>query len=133
MNVDSYAKIPQYHLASVDRYIGDVPFSEDVSRVCYDAGTVAYDCIQFAVYMDACEIYLLGVDFSYGKIGQVGNHFYKDECKRQNPSSLDLCLRTYQAAKKYADAHGIKIYNATCGGKLEVFPRVDFDSLFPHE
>lgn len=36
----------------------------------------------------------------------------------------------YKAARKYADAHGIKIYNATRGGKLEVFERVDFDSLF---
>ena len=39
-------------------------------------------------------------------------------------------LLAYQSAKKYADAHGIKIYNATRGGNLEVFERVDFDSLF---
>ena len=43
---------------------------------------------------------------------------------------MDLQLAGYQKAKQYADAHGIKIYNATRGGKLEVFPRVDFDSLF---
>ena len=36
----------------------------------------------------------------------------------------------YQAAEKYAEEHGIKIYNATRGGRLEVFERVDFDSLF---
>ena len=39
-------------------------------------------------------------------------------------------LLAYQAAREYADRHGIKIYNATRGGKLEVFERVDFDSLF---
>ena len=27
-------------------------------------------------------------------------------------------------------SNGIKIYNATRGGALEVFERVDFDSLF---
>ena len=32
--------------------------------------------------------------------------------------------------KKYADKHGIKIYNATRGGKLEVFPRKNLDDCF---
>ena len=42
-------------------------------------------------------------------------------------------LKAYQKAKQYAETHGIKIYNATRGGKLEVFERVDFDSLFEKE
>ncbi len=42
-------------------------------------------------------------------------------------------LAAYTEAKRYADTHGIKIYNATRGGKLEVFERVDFDSLFDKE
>ncbi len=33
------------------------------------------------------------------------------------------------AAKNYADSHGIKILNATRGGKLEVFERVNFDEI----
>lgn len=32
--------------------------------------------------------------------------------------------------KKYCDEHGIEVYNATRGGKLEVFPRIDFDMIF---
>ena len=44
--------------------------------------------------------------------------------------NTDQSTLTFLAAKRYADAHGIKIYNATRGGKLEVFPRVEFDSLF---
>ena len=36
----------------------------------------------------------------------------------------------YQAAEAYAKEHQIKIYNATRGGKLEIFERVEFDSLF---
>ena len=42
---------------------------------------------------------------------------------------VDEVTRAYIAAKKYADAHGIKIYNASRGGKLEVFERVNFDKL----
>ena len=43
----------------------------------------------------------------------------------------DLMLQGYQAARRYADQHAaFKIYNATRGGCLEVFDRVDFDTLF---
>ena len=30
----------------------------------------------------------------------------------------------------YAEERGVKIYNATRGGALEVFTRVDFEKLF---
>ncbi len=126
-------EVLQFHAVSVNRFDKNIPFSEDVSVCCFDAGTITYICLQFAAYMGFSEIYLLGVDFSFGASGQPGNHFYKLEAKKNNSFYPDFCLNAYQAAKKYADAHGIKIYNATRGGKLEVFPRVDFDSLFPHE
>ena len=39
-------------------------------------------------------------------------------------------ITAYEVAKDYAKENDIKIYNATRGGKLEVFERVDFDLLF---
>ena len=33
------------------------------------------------------------------------------------------------AARKYCDEHNVAIYNATRGGKLEVFERVNFDDI----
>ena len=33
-------------------------------------------------------------------------------------------------AKEWCDEHGIQVLNASMGGELEVYPRVDFDSLF---
>lgn len=32
-------------------------------------------------------------------------------------------------AKQYADTHGVRIFNATRGGKLDVFERVDLDEI----
>ena len=37
--------------------------------------------------------------------------------------------KAYMAAHQYADSHGIKIYNATRGGELEVFERVELDGM----
>ncbi|MBQ4379398.1 MAG: hypothetical protein II821_09430 [Treponema sp.] len=42
----------------------------------------------------------------------------------------DFATNAFFAAKRYADEHGVRILNATRGGKIEVFERVDFDSLF---
>lgn len=110
----------------------DMPskFSGDFSRNCYTNSTVTNSCLQLAAYMGFKEIYLLGVDFSYGSSKyETYKHFYKED----NKNSLgfrDAVYMGYLGAKKYADEHGIKICNATRGGKLEVFERVDFDELF---
>ncbi len=105
-------------------------FSEDIARKSYTGGTVVYTCIQMAVYMGFKEIYLLGVDFTgANEHGSRYDHFYTEK-ELTSVSYTDQVTVGYEKAKQYADEHGIKIYNATRGGKLEIFPRVDFDSLF---
>ena len=105
-------------------------FSEDFSRKCYHGSTVTYCCIQLAVYMGFDEIYLLGVDFSYaGKKDQKYEHFFKEDRLKNIGYSKHNSL-AYQSAREYAKQHHIKVYNATRGGQLEVFERIDFDSLF---
>ncbi len=113
-------------------------FSEDVSECCYEGKTVTYACFQIAAYMGFKEIYLLGVDNSYsvsrtldGRIIKnpgASDHFYEN--KDNIMPSTELMDLAYEAAKKYSDEHNIKIYNATRGGKLEIFERVNFDELF---
>ena len=106
-------------------------FSEDFSRQCYMGSTVTYSCLQLAAYMGFSKIYLLGVDFSYASAENSDKytHFFEEKELKSTGYTKQVTL-AYQAAKEYADSHGIKIYNATRGGKLEVFERVDFDSLF---
>lgn len=118
-------------------------FSKDVSKYIANSATVVYTAIQFAVYMGIREIYLLGVDHHF-HISQNANGeivvdstakdyfmeaYNKDKEQLYIPNP-DKSTYTYIVARQYADAHGVKIYNATRGGKLEVFERVDFDSLF---
>lgn len=118
-------------------------FSEDVSRVVYNSTTVAYTAIQFAVYMGFKDIYLLGVDHHFhtmrdrtGKIHideTAKDYFAEDYNKLRKGEwlpNVDCSTMAFETARKYAELHDIKIYNATRGGKLEVFPRVDFDFLF---
>lgn len=114
-------------------------FSEDLTKCAYEGFTVTYFNIQLAAYMGFSEIYLLGVDHNYsvsmnpdGTINvdkSAGDHF----CKKDTLSNIPQTYKStaaYYTARKYADEHGIKIFNATRGGKLDAFERVDFDGLF---
>lgn len=113
----------------------EVKFSDDISKKVYFGATVAYDCLQIAAYMGFKKIYLLGMDLVPYKQGdksavQYTNFFETGNQEKKPQMWVDKILRSYQAAREYADVHNLQIYNATRGGYLEVFPRVDFDTLF---
>lgn len=112
-----------------------VPFSEELIYGVYDKASVTYACIQLAAYLGFVEIYLLGVDFNFSRCYKdKGNHFIETYYSENSETSCfwdKESLEAFKAAKEYADTHGIKIYNATRGGKLEVFERRSFDELFP--
>lgn len=117
-------------------------FSNDITKGVYLGWTVIYDLsLQIAAYMGFEEIYLLGVDLSFTKdIGKNKNeHFIKNYIKKEDEHlyknvgddvSLPRIIRAFEKADKYSRKHGFRIYNATRGGNLEAFERVDFDNLF---
>lgn len=111
---------------------GAVGFSEEICQKIYAGTTVTYACLQLAVYMGFTEIYLIGVDCNYLK-GSKNNHFIEEDTEDNREHHIDYMLEAYKCAKKYADRNGIKIYNATRGGKLEIFERIDMDLLFVKE
>jgi hypothetical protein len=121
-----------YHFEYVPK--GMPKFSEDISRKSYHGCTVTYNCIQLAIYMGFKEIYLLGVDATVpGKYHDDTSHFCKDYISKSKTSLMcfiDEPRLAYRAAKEYAENKDITIYNATRGGQLEVFQRVNFDELF---
>lgn len=122
------------------RDLENIKFEDDITRGIYAGGTSLYSILQIAVYLGIREIYLLGVDFSFkrevykdGKVvvnEHVQNHMSEMNQVNEGTYYMDLILRGWLTAKEYAEQYGIKIYNATRGGKLEVFERVDFDTLF---
>lgn len=132
-----YDNVDVFHM-TIEDYLPDRPsFSDDIAKVLYCGYTVTYVCIQIAVYMGFQEIYLLGIDFDYADGDTVAvKHFaqeYHKDKKMINPCRRSENLLAYQAARQYADSHGVKIFNATRGGKLDVFERMDLDCLLMEE
>lgn len=116
-------------------------FSDDITYGVYMGWNIVYDLmIQIAAYMGFSEMYLLGVDHQLSdRPMEDGNHFvdnyFSEEEKRVvqfDQYAFDMNSKTlgYKMAELYSRKKGFRIYNATRGGALEVFERVEFDSLF---
>ena len=114
-------------------------FSHDISKRIYNSTTVSYGLMQIAAYLGYKEVYLLGFDHNYSfEFDEKGNviktdtsnaHFFKDEIPEDIIANVYGMTRAYESFKQYAEKNGIKVMNATRGGKLEVFQRVSFDDL----
>ncbi len=134
----------KFHLINSDFYPNMPLFSENVCTGTYRGCSVTYDFgLQFAVYMGCSEIILIGMDHGMsGNVFDKNNHFcadYFNDKEKDIHKEQRLCYRkdeitlAYEAAKKYAGKQGIRIFNSTRGGNLEVFERVDFDDLFSEQ
>ncbi|MBB4658953.1 6-hydroxymethylpterin diphosphokinase MptE-like protein [Parvularcula dongshanensis] len=124
-------------------------FSTQADRVTYTGCTVTFTCLQIAHWLGFRELYLVGVDASYaipgdakksdaygtGVLDMVSddpNHFHPDyfgKGYRWHDPQVGKMLEAYAEAKRVADAAGRPIRNATVGGKLEVFERVNYDDV----
>ena len=126
---------------------GGVPrFSRDASEVVFTGQSVTIMNLQIAFYMGFSEFYLIGMDFNYIKPDSVietgltwqsteddPNHFdpsYFGPGKKWHDPQLDKVELNYRHAKSAIEMSGRRIYNASIGGKLEVFQRVDWESLW---
>jgi len=105
--------------------------------------SVTFACIQLAYFMGFSEVILVGKDHSYNisgtphisvnADGSEDNHFikgyYKKGMKWDIPNHIGEEY-SYAQARKAFEADGRKILDATIGGHLQVFEKVDYNSLF---
>ncbi|MDY3861495.1 MAG: 6-hydroxymethylpterin diphosphokinase MptE-like protein [Ruminococcus sp.] len=117
--------------------------SDDMPSGIPCRGSVAITSAQMAMYMGYSEIYLIGVDHNFSRMADKNGNVIVDKTVKDHYGdvknadentkgifNIDAATQSFIDLKAYGDKKGVKIYNATRGGKLEVFPRVDFDSLF---
>jgi hypothetical protein len=99
-------------------------------------GTSAFACSQILAYMGFNPIFLIGCDLGYKAFapGEPDpNHFGKsyESGVFQRPQVIHNIdnpryIESHKIIKRQAQRMGIKIYNASLGGELEVYERVDF-------
>lgn len=126
-----------------DRRFNGVEFSTDVTEGLYGSCTVTFENLQMAVHLGLSPIYIIGCDHYYAGesnaqrgqrvvAGNFNNHFlpnYRQPGEQVNPAQITNMNRGYREARIFSDRLRIPILNATRGGHLEAFLRVDFDSV----
>lgn len=124
-------------------YRGEERFAGDVSGRVFEGSTVSYVALQLAYHMGFEEVILIGVDHSFATRGPANaivisegedlNHFagnYFGSGFRWQLPDLEASERAYRLAKKAFESAGRRVLDATIGGRLTVFPKVDYRSLF---
>ena len=118
-------------------------FSHDVRGRIWEGATVTNVALQLAFHMGFEKVILIGVDHNFASKGDANktvvsqgddpNHFapnyFGKGAKWQLPD-LDTSEVGYKLAREAYRKAGREITDATVGGKLMIFPKVDYDSLF---
>jgi hypothetical protein len=124
-------------------YTGPATFSGDVTGRVFEGSTVTYVAMQIAFHMGFEEVILVGVDHSFSSKGPPNvtvvshgddrDHFSPDyfgEGFRWQLPDLEASERAYRMARGAFEKDGRRVLDATKGGNLTVFAKVDFDNLF---
>ena len=100
------------------------------------AGPTTNAVLQQAYHEGWDPIYLVGFDLGYVATTDIDpNHFDPKYTNRQYDEvrafhEEETHKAMHVAAEQAFTKKGVKVYNATIGGKLETYPRVDFRSIF---
>jgi hypothetical protein len=142
--IRNYGLLPAertYYIVS----LGTSRSSNDLTGIVQGFGSVSAFALSQAIYMGCSPIYLLGFDHDYLVNRGVDHHFYKGgtipghklaniPLVDRNPyddemrSNLGL-WENYRSLKAMAYSKGIQIFNCTRGGYLDVFPRMEYESI----
>lgn len=118
----------------------------DLQRATITPQSIPVMALQIALYMGFKEIYLLGCDHDWILSLYDSKHFYsEDEHAVVRLMGANKCWegidiedmgrsyvflwQQYKLLRHLAAQQGVSICNATKGGLLDVFPRVEYESL----
>jgi hypothetical protein len=124
-------------------FTGEEDFSQDITGRIFEGFTVTYVALQLAYYMGFSQVILIGVDHNFVTQGAANqaivsqgddpNHFapnyFGKGFKWQLPD-LEGSERAYTLAREVYHQAGRQVVDATVGGKLTIFPKIDYLSLF---
>jgi hypothetical protein len=118
-------------------------FTRDVRGRVWEGATVTNVALQLAFHMGFEHVILIGVDHNFASKGDANktvisdgddpNHFsaaYFGKGFRWQLPDLDTSEIGYRFARQAYESAGRQVLDATVGGKLTIFPKVDYNALF---
>ncbi len=133
-----------YYMTYGWRHSGKTVFYPQAANIL-SGGTVTFTLLELAWMIGFREIYLIGCDHYYRSFTGKTPHSriiasesmnqdyaisdYISPGEEINVGDIAEMNYSYRMARDYAAKHGGQIYNATRGGYLDIFPRIDLDSV----
>ncbi len=118
-------------------------FAKDAGGRLWEGATVTYVALQLAFHLGFRQVILIGVDHDFASKGEANrtvvsqgddpNHFspqYFGKGFRWQLPDLVTSEMGYEMARAAYAGAGREVLDATVGGKLTVFRKVEYDSLF---
>lgn len=114
-------------------------FCPDLTKPVFEGYTVTYVAMQIAFYMGFKNVFLVGIDHNFNTIGKPNeeqiltgedqNHFDSSyfSNKPWHLPDLEASELSYNLAKFHYSREGRQIWDATIGGKLEIFPKIQYE------
>ncbi|MEM0926966.1 MAG: 6-hydroxymethylpterin diphosphokinase MptE-like protein [Planctomycetota bacterium] len=119
-----------------------VCFRETILEPLNEGWTVTFVALQIAYFMGFQRVFLVGVDHNFQSTGKPNevqtletedeNHFDRRYFAGQQWQLPDLegSELAYRMAKFFFERDGRRVFDATVGGKLQVFPKIPIDDAF---
>jgi len=125
------------------RSVSDRDFSTDLSHGVHEGWTVTYVSLQILYFMGCTEVVIVGMDHNFAQEGGSNklqtldgadpNHFdpnYFGGGQQWQTADLARSEKFYKIARKTFEADGRRIFDATIGGKCDIFEKMDFAEMF---
>jgi hypothetical protein len=106
-------------------------WSQDPAKMVFGYRMSTYPLMQLAVWMGYNPIYMVGFDMYSKEMPHFTSEYHPSiewdmkRVKSENEKHTDA----HRWIKKYTKDSGVEVFNATIGGKLEVYPRVDLNEI----
>lgn len=126
-------KAQRYKALRDGKFVGVLYPTEKPEKYFNDAESVSFLAIQLAVYLGFKEIYLLGQDCNFSSTTQhsdIADPGYDITIPKQTGQILIDIFKNY---KELYEKLGVKIYNCTRGGMLEVFERKNLEDVLANK
>ena len=118
-------------------FLNDKPYpmwSKNASQCVFHYRMSIYGATQMACYMGFNPIYMVGCDTNFSKDPDEchfdnkyeGNFEWTD---KRIEHEIYWQTRAHEKIKSFTDHMGIEVYNATIGGNLNVYPRIDLEEI----
>jgi len=124
-------------------------FSKDFASIVHQGNTITFMMLQFAFFLGVKEVYILGLDYNYGKLNKFfkpGNikitkenynlvkecHFDENYYKigdHMGVPNLEDQKKAFQIADKVFNENGKKIINLNEKSGLDIFEKKSIDEL----